>query len=124
MAPGGQSRFVQRIAAATERVAAITNLLEQVAGMFYQLVHVAGWLVLLYGSIALLVQPHPSLEHLVAPGAGVAAVLQGRLAAWLSRRIQTAASLPSGPSGGVGGVEGGADVMEGGAGTKRRRWPR
>lgn len=88
MAPNGQSRFVQRVARATDDVEAVTGLLKQVAALVEQLVVVVGWLVLLCGSVALLFQTHPPLEHLVAPGAGALAVIQGRIATWLASRIQ------------------------------------
>lgn len=90
MTSRGQSRFVQRMARAAQGVAALTGLLEQVAALLHQLVIVAGWVVLLCGSVVLVFQSHPPLEHLVAPGAGALAVIQGRIAAWLSRRTQAA----------------------------------
>jgi hypothetical protein len=51
--------------------------LEALANLLRQLVHVVGWVVLLDGSVNLLIDPHLSLTHLVVPGAGSLAVLQG-----------------------------------------------
>lgn len=71
------STFVQRVAEFSDRVGAVTGLLEHLACLLRQLVHVAGWLVLLYGFADLPFQPHFSPEHLAVPGAGALAVLQG-----------------------------------------------
>jgi hypothetical protein len=76
--PSNQSsRFVKRAAELSDRVRAVTGLLEHVAGLLRQLVCVAGWLVLLWGSADIPFQPHFSPEHLAVPGAGALAVLQG-----------------------------------------------
>jgi hypothetical protein len=56
---------------------AASGLLEAVASVLRQIVHVVGWLVLLVGSVNLLLDPHPSLGHLIVPGAGSLAVIQG-----------------------------------------------
>jgi hypothetical protein len=95
LAAPGQSRFVRRVAAITRDVAAVTDLLEHVAGLLRQAFHVAGWLVLLWGAAVLPFQAHPSPVHLIAPGAGLLAVLQGILPAWLRRRVQSAVVLPT-----------------------------
>ena len=57
-------------------VAAVTGLLEHVAGLMRQLVCVVGWVLLLSGVIGVLVHPTFSTEHLVTPGAGAVAVMQ------------------------------------------------
>jgi len=74
------SAFVRRVAEISKALAAVAGLVQQaadlvhqVSGLLRQLVHAAGWLVLLYG----LFQPHLSPEHLITPGAGALAVLQG-----------------------------------------------
>jgi hypothetical protein len=97
-APPGQSdqaTFVQRVAEISKSVAAVTGLLEHVAGLLRQAVHVVGWLVLLWGAAALPFQPHPSPEHLIVPGAGLVAVLQGVVPAWLRRHVRSTVALPS-----------------------------
>jgi hypothetical protein len=71
------SAFVQWLTEVSRAVAALTDLLEQVAGLLRQLVKVVGWLVLLLAPFGLLLQPHLSPEHLITPGAGALAVLQG-----------------------------------------------
>jgi hypothetical protein len=78
----GPSAFVQRVAAGRESVVAVTGLLEDVAGLLRQLVLVVGWAVVLWGLVGLFSQPHFSLEHLVTPGAGGLAVLQGLIRPW------------------------------------------
>jgi hypothetical protein len=90
----GQSGFAWRCAAVSRDVAAVTNLLEHVAGLLRQVFHVAGWLVLLWGAAVLPFQAHPSPVHLIAPGAGLLAVVQGILPAWRRRRVQSAVVLP------------------------------
>jgi hypothetical protein len=71
------SAFIRRLAEFSKAVVAMTSFLEHVAGLLRQLVHVTGWLVVLSGSLGLMLQPHLSPEHLITPGAGVLAVLQG-----------------------------------------------
>jgi hypothetical protein len=71
------SAFIRKLTRVCRAIAAVTSLLEHVAGLLRQLVHVVGWLVLLAGSVRLLLQPHLSPEYLIAPGAGALAVLQG-----------------------------------------------
>jgi hypothetical protein len=71
------SRFVVRASELSDRVRAVTGLLEHVAGLLRQLVCVTGWLVLLWGFAGIPFQPHFSPEHLAVPGAGALAVLQG-----------------------------------------------
>jgi hypothetical protein len=73
------SVFVRRLAELSKALAAVTGLLEHVAALLRQLVHVVGWLVLLSGSVSLLLQPHLSPVHLITPGAGMLAVLQGAI---------------------------------------------
>jgi hypothetical protein len=77
VAQAGPAKFVRWAARASSAVAALTGLLEQVAGLLRQLVRVVGWLCLLWGAVALLAHPSLSVGHLVAPGAGALAVLQG-----------------------------------------------
>lgn len=76
MAVAKPSAFIQRLAEASKAIVAVTGLLEDVAGLLRQLVHVVGWLILLYGSVSLLLRPHLSPEHLITPGAGALAVIQ------------------------------------------------
>ncbi len=90
MAAVRQSRFLRRVAETSKAVAALTGLLEHVAELLRQVLHVAGWLVLLWGSVALPFQAHPSPAHLVAPGAGMAAVFQGLVAGRLRHRKSAA----------------------------------
>jgi hypothetical protein len=71
------SPFERRLAQAGREVRAVTVFLRQACGLLRQLVRLAGWLVLLTATARLLVQPSPDLGHLVAPGAGALAVLQG-----------------------------------------------
>jgi hypothetical protein len=71
------SPFERRLDRAGINVLAVTVLLEQACGLLRQLVCVAGWLVLLTAAARLLVQPHIAPGHLIAPGAGALAVLQG-----------------------------------------------
>jgi len=52
-------------------------VLQSVANLLYDLVHVIGGLVLIEVLINLLLDPHLSLSQLVAPGAGSLAVLAG-----------------------------------------------
>ena len=59
-------------------VRAVSGFLETVADLLRQLAHVVGWLVLLIGSpINMLLDPHLSIGHLIVPGVGSLAVLQG-----------------------------------------------
>lgn len=69
----------QHFGEAYNLLSAATGLLEAFARFLRQFVHAVGWLVLLRSAIILLVDPHISLDHLVVPGAGVLAVLQGAL---------------------------------------------
>ena len=89
MAPASPSPFERRLTRAGRDIRAVTALLEQAAGLLRQLVCVAGWLVLLSATITLLFQPHLEPGHLIAPGAGTLAVLQG-----LTRPGQHAAAAP------------------------------
>jgi hypothetical protein len=93
VAPAGPSTFERRLARAGGDVRAVTVLLEQAAGLLRQLVCVAGWLVLLYATIALLLQPRLDPGHLIAPGAGTLAVLQGLTPA-RARRPQRTPAVP------------------------------
>ena len=73
-----------------------TILLGQAAGLLRQLVCVAGWLVLLSATMTLLFQPRLNPGHLIVPGAGTLAVLQGL---WVTpgratRRQRTPAAPP------------------------------
>jgi hypothetical protein len=80
-----QPPFRQRVVQRSKDIAALKLLLEEVAGLLRQAVHVAGWLVLLWGVAALPFQMHPSLAHLITPGTGLLAVLQGAIPTWLRR---------------------------------------
>jgi hypothetical protein len=74
---GCRTSFLQvRHRDAASVIKAFSGLLEQIANLLRHLVLVAGWLILLAGSIGLLVHPHLSPEHLLAPGAGALAILQ------------------------------------------------
>jgi hypothetical protein len=77
VASASPSPFERRLARAGRDVRAVTVLLEQAAGLLRQLVCVAGWLVLLSATVTLLFQPRLDPGHLIAPGAGTLAVLQG-----------------------------------------------
>ena len=68
--------FERRLARASKVLSALTEFLEQVAALLRQLVHAAGWLVVLVGCVSLLIHPHLSSEHVIVPGAGALAVLQ------------------------------------------------
>jgi hypothetical protein len=76
MAEVAPSALERRLSKASKVLRAIGDILEDVAGLLRQLVHVAGWLVLFVGCISLLIHPRLSPEHLVVPGAGTLAVLQ------------------------------------------------
>jgi hypothetical protein len=76
------SVFVRRIAEVSKALAAVTDLLRHVAELLCELLHVVGWLTLLYGSLSLPLQAHFSPEHLITPGAGALAVLQDKIRAW------------------------------------------
>lgn len=65
-------------------LSAATRFLEHVVALLRQLVHVAGWIVLLAGCAGLLISPHLSPGHLAVPGAGVLAVLQSLVKALAS----------------------------------------
>ena len=69
--------FVLRVAEACRVVAALTDLFERVAGLLRQLVSVVGGLVLLWDAFGLLAHPSLSVAHLMVPGAGALAVIQG-----------------------------------------------
>jgi hypothetical protein len=70
---------VRHLGEVSKVLAAASQLLEAIANLLRQLVQVVGWLVLLAGSINLLLDPHLSIGHLVVPGAGSLAVLQGMI---------------------------------------------
>lgn len=101
MAAVGKPSFEQRLARAGKNVAAVSGLLEQVARMLRQLVHVAGWLVLLYWIGRLPFRPDLSVAHLVlTPGGGLLAVIQGivKRPRWLERANAVADALESEPA--------------------------
>jgi hypothetical protein len=60
-------------------LAALTGLVESVASLLRQLVHVVGWVVLLVGCVGMALHPHLSLGYLMTPASGVLAVLQGMI---------------------------------------------
>ena len=68
--------IVRRLRRASQVARAIAGFLEDIASLLRQLVHIAGWLVLLISIVNLLFHPYPSLAHLVTPGAGALAILQ------------------------------------------------
>ena len=69
--------YVRRLGAVCTALAAVTGVVESFAGLLRQLVHAAGWVVLLIGCVSLVLHPHLSVGYLVAPGGGTLAVLQG-----------------------------------------------
>jgi hypothetical protein len=71
------SAFVRWVAVACGVVTAVTSLLEHVASLLRVLVSIAGWVVLLVGTSEFLMHPYLAPEHLVTPGVGALAVLQG-----------------------------------------------
>lgn len=71
------SPLERRLARVGEGISAVTVLLMQACGLLRQLVCVAGWLVLLATTARLLVRPCLDPGHLIAPGTGALAVLQG-----------------------------------------------
>jgi hypothetical protein len=77
VAAAGSSSLVRWLARVGASIAAITCVLEGVAGLLRQLVQVAGWLVLLVGCVGLFFHPHLSIGYLATPGGGAVAVLQG-----------------------------------------------
>jgi hypothetical protein len=77
---------IRKLRQATSTVKALSVLAEQVANLLRQLVCVAGWLVLLCGSISLLAHPQLTPAHLAVPGAGALAILQSLVKPW--RRSQ------------------------------------
>jgi hypothetical protein len=91
VASASPSPFERRLARAGRDVRAVTVFLEQAAGLLHQLVCVAGWLVLLSATVTFLFQPHLDPGHLIAPGAGTLAVLQGLTPARARRRQRTSA---------------------------------
>jgi hypothetical protein len=88
------SAFEWRLARASTMLSAATKFLEHVAAFLRQLVHVAGWVVLLAGCVELLISPHLTLGHLAVPGAGAAAILQSLVK---PRRRQDPDIPPGGP---------------------------
>jgi hypothetical protein len=87
--------IVERLAKASNALAAVTGLIEEIANLLRQLVHVAGWLLLLYSTIRLMIHPTLSPGHLVVSGAGALAVLQGLIK---SRRPMSGATVELGES--------------------------
>jgi hypothetical protein len=83
--------FERRLDRAGRDVRAVTVLLEQACGLLRQLLCLSGWLVLLTATARLLVQPHMDPGHLIAPGAGALAVLQGVAPVRATRRQRTTA---------------------------------
>ena len=79
MARRRQPRPVRRLDDASSVVRAASNLLSEVADLVRQLLHIVGWLVLMLGVIRLMIYPHPSPEHLLAPGLAVLAVAQSAI---------------------------------------------
>ena len=85
------SAFLRRAAETSKALAAVAGLLKKFAAVLRELAHVLheigrvvrelvrvlGWLAVLYGTFMLLTQPHLSSQHLITPGAGALAVLQG-----------------------------------------------
>lgn len=77
MVAARSSSWARRLAGTGASIAAVTGLLENIAGLLRQLVQVAGWLLLLVGCIGLFFRPHLSIEYLATPGGGALAVMQG-----------------------------------------------
>jgi hypothetical protein len=87
-------------------------VVEGVAGLLRELVHAAGWVVLLIGCVSLVFHPHLSVAYLVTPGGGVLAVLQGAIR---PRRGQTHVETPTPPeamASRAGAPEAGAELDE------------
>lgn len=76
-APASPPPFGRQLARAGWDVHAVTVFLEKAAGLLRQLVCLAVWLVLLSATVPLLFQPHLAAGQLIAPVAGILAVLQG-----------------------------------------------
>jgi hypothetical protein len=94
VASASPSPFERRLARAGRDVRAVTLLLEQAAGLLRRIVCVAGWLVLLSATVTLLFQPRLDPGHLIVPGAGTLAVLQGLTPGRARRRQRTSAVPP------------------------------
>lgn len=93
-------RLVSGLGDVSAMMAAASGFLEQVAGFLRQLVHVAGWVVLLVSTVGLVIHPHPDLGHLVVPGAGALAVLQAIIRPWhlhRGRSVPEVGSIPLEP---------------------------
>lgn len=71
--------YVWRLRAVCTALAAVSAVVESVAGLLRELVCAAGWVVLLVGCFSLVFHPHLSASYLVTPGGGALAVLQGMI---------------------------------------------
>lgn len=93
--------FVRRMARAELYVAAVSAFLERIAHMLRRLVQVFGWLVLLYWTVRLPFRPELSVAHLLTPGGGVLAVVQGivKRPRWTERANKVGEALESEPAG-------------------------
>ncbi|MEU8271560.1 hypothetical protein AB0B89_30915 [Sphaerisporangium sp. NPDC049002] len=95
--PGdAQPKLVGKLDDASKVVKAATGLTDQAVRLVRQLVHLAGWIVLLISTVKLVIDPPQELAaaNFLGHGAGAAAVLQGVVkvpARW--RKAQTP-SLP------------------------------
>jgi hypothetical protein len=69
--------LVRWLGSASQVVGAVSTLVGHIAGLLRQLFHVVGWLILLVSSVSLAGHPGLSVGHLIGPGAGALAVLQG-----------------------------------------------
>ena len=82
MADATPSAFERRLSRASRLLSEVTTFLTHLAALLRQLVHVAGWIVLLAGCTELLISPHLTAGHLAVPGAGALAVMQSLVRPW------------------------------------------
>jgi hypothetical protein len=71
------SKVRRRLVEAAKDADALTGLLRHIAEAMRQLVHVVGWVAILFGTVSLMLHPSVSLVHLLTPSAGALGVLQG-----------------------------------------------
>jgi hypothetical protein len=88
------SKFIRQLVRVSHVITAVTGFLEDVASLLRQLVHIVGWLVLLISIGNLLFHPNLSPEHLLAPGAGVLAILQSLIRTRQQQAEATMISMP------------------------------
>ena len=113
VAAAGSSAFDRRLTAVCAVLAAVTRVVESIAGLLRQLVQVAGWVVLLVGCVGLTFHPHLSLAYLVTPGGGALAVLQGVIRPRRAPGESVTIVMPSGVASRTGSRETGPESDEG-----------